>query len=411
MADDGVRLTGPESWQKYAYNSAGRYSSPHNASHWPSQPSKRWYAKEQQEKKGSNELVAVRQRRHSIRDKHAARERLGERSRRRKTDTDTDISATTETAEGTSKVGKGNTTRAIRKANEKPTLAQYAPSNRGKDSSSPPRCPRPRRCCGVSKPNSDAGSDSATATDSERRNGRIPQARLASSTAADTWAKTRSRSKAGKSRERSKVQTGVAIAAASLEGAHPADDMTSEDGNQNNLMAAPKLDLDFGLGSEKDEKKSSGFSFGGGWAGGRAGGWSSDGWEGFGTSEKDRKTKITSNPNFDGDMTTEEPEVGSWGGLVSAKGKATAENEDTAAEPEVFDVPLPPPLTRSEPPPEDDDLWGGFATKKKKKKGKKGKKVSTKSQQTSLKSSMYRFLHHLLYRSRHSKTMILGVAS
>jgi hypothetical protein len=74
-------------------------------------------------------------------------------------------------------------------------------------------------------------------------------------------------------------------------------DMKFDDINLNDDKAAPKLDLDFGLGDTKSgDKKSGGFSFGssgGGWGGG----WGASSW-GFGGTEDKSDTKVDDSWGF-----------------------------------------------------------------------------------------------------------------
>ena len=73
--------------------------------------------------------------------------------------------------------------------------------------------------------------------------------------------------------------------------------MKFDDINLNEDKTAPKLDLDFGVGSAttNDKKAGSGFSFGGGWGGG----WGSTGasW-GFGGAEEKKEEKADDTWNF-----------------------------------------------------------------------------------------------------------------
>ena len=196
--------------------------------------------------------------------------------------------------------------------------------------------------------------------------------------------------------------------------------MKFDDVNLNDDKAAPKLDLDFGLGDSKADQKSSGFSFGGGWGGG----WGSNngnsswgfggagdapaepkeppkdetpvesGWGAFGSTTTSKKSKKKGGA-FDfgfnddalaGDGGGETVDLGSpaaeekkdegaedpWNSFATV-GKKGKKGKKGAFEAEpVIEVPPPPPVAPIEEKPAEDDPWSSFSTAKKGKKGKKG---------------------------------------
>lgn len=179
--------------------------------------------------------------------------------------------------------------------------------------------------------------------------------------------------------------------------------MKFDDVNLNDdKAAAPKLDLDFGLGAASTtDNKSSGFSFGGGWGGGWGGGGGGGGggssWNFSGAgdtaadtskdeakdpwgSKKSDKKKTGGFDDFNfGDLAGDGTagDLGSvakddkaaeedWAGFSSKKDKKKKKGAAAESEPAFIDVPPPPPppVAILDDKPLDDDPWASFGSKK-----------------------------------------------
>ena len=179
--------------------------------------------------------------------------------------------------------------------------------------------------------------------------------------------------------------------------------MKFDDINLNDEKGMPQLDIDFGLGAPAapDDKKSSAFSFGGGWGGGWGFGSgdappeekpavvadATDSW-GF-AGKKDKMKKAGGGFDFEfsesgdaakldlGSPAQDEPAVveDTWGAFstpaATKKGKKGKKGVEVV--PEVVEEPMPPPPPPVEEKPAEDDMWGSVgAAKTDKKKKKKG---------------------------------------